>query len=285
MIALAVGGLCLASLAVSVQRALDWRARVRSLSSAAARGARRGNRVGARARGARALLFMRRCRRSRRRPTCADRAGRHRAGRGRPASHSQTHETNSERHPELIDLEALVLSRVRCWKQIAPGCRSRVRWEWRAGPAWIIGDATVLASALDNLVTNALEHGGGRVLVEGERSGNVVRVLISDGGRGFELASIGEADWTSSRGHGLAIAREAVGAHGGRLVTRARLSGTAIAIELPIANGGAGAPAAPGCFAATGYAPCCQRRVTPPRATVRSAGARHDLRRSLGIDR
>ena len=41
MVALAVAVLCLASLAVSVQRALDWRARLRSLSEAAARGARR----------------------------------------------------------------------------------------------------------------------------------------------------------------------------------------------------------------------------------------------------
>ena len=80
-------------------------------------------------------------------------------------------------------------------------------WEWRAGPAWIIGDATALASALDNLVTNALEHGGGRVLVEGERSGNVVRVLISDGGSGgFELAElqrsrlgISSRAWTGDR--------------------------------------------------------------------------------------
>ena len=55
--------------------------------------------------------------------------------------------------------------------------------------------SAALASALDNLVANALEHGGGRILVEGERSGNVVRVLISDGGSGgFELSSIGEAD-------------------------------------------------------------------------------------------
>jgi signal transduction histidine kinase len=134
-----------------------------------------------------------------------------------------------------LDLEALVCSRVRSWQQIACGYRTRVRLEWRAGPARAFGDAGQLASALDNLIANALEHGGGRVLVEGERSANTLRVMVSDGGHEApDLSTVGEADWRSARGHGLAIARDAVEAHGGRLVTRARLTGTAIAIELPL---------------------------------------------------
>ncbi len=233
MAALVVAVLCLASLAVSVQRALDWRARVRSLSMPLheVRGGMTALELGL-------AVLERSC-------SCADtgdRVGALRAQIERAATalaeidrrRTCRHETAADRHPELVDLEALVLSRVLCWKQIAPAGRSRVRWEWRAGPAWIIGDGAALASALDNLVANALEHGGGRITVEGERSGNVLRVLISDGGQGFELSSIGEADWTSARGHGLAIAREAIEAHGGRLVTRARLSGTAITIELPV---------------------------------------------------
>jgi signal transduction histidine kinase len=233
-IALAVDALCLTLLAVSVHRALDWRARVRSLSRPLheLRGAVTALELGL-------GVLLRSC-------TCADVGNRADAlyaqiERGTAAleeidrRRTRRLETTVDRHRDLIDLEALVLSRVRCWEQIAPGYRSRVRTEWRAGPAWTVGDSAALASALDNLVTNALEHGGGRILVEGERSGNVLRVLICDGGRGvFDLSGIGEPDWASARGHGLAIAREAVEAHGGRLVTRARLSGTAIAIELPV---------------------------------------------------
>lgn len=233
-VTLAIDLLCLASLAVSVHRALDWRARVRSLSRPLheVRGPVTGLELGL-------VTLARSC-------SCTEagnRVGALRAQIERAATaladvdrrRTRKLETRAERHSELVDLELLVLSRVRHWEQIASGYHSRVRGEWRAGPAWTVGDSAALGGAIDNLVANALEHGGGRILVEGERSGNVLRVLVSDGGSGdFQLSRIGEADWASPRGHGLAIVREAVEAHGGRLVTRARLSGTAIAIELPI---------------------------------------------------
>ena len=207
-VALAVDVLCLVSLAVSVHRALDWRARVRSLSRPLheVRGAVTGLELGL-------VTLARSCPRA----EDANRVGALRTQIERAAAalaeidsrRTRKHETSDERQRELVDLEALVLSRARCWEQIASGYRSRVRWEWRAGAAWTVGDPAALGSALDNLVANALEHGGGRILVEGERSGNLLRVLVSDGGGGFQLSSIGEADWALPRGHGLAIARDA----------------------------------------------------------------------------
>jgi hypothetical protein len=74
------------------------------------------------------------------------------------------------------------------------------------------------------------------VLVEGELAGTLVRVLVSDGGPGPRAGwQVGKGT-DSPRGHGLAIARDGIEAQGGRLVSRARSAGRALAIELPVAD-------------------------------------------------
>jgi signal transduction histidine kinase len=234
LIASLANAACIGALVLSVRSALEWRRRTRSLSRPLheLRGAINALQLG--------LGVVERA--------CAGTDAAERAS----ALHAQIDRATSalgdvdrrrtgireqaaiHRHQPL-DLEALVCSRVRSWQQIACGYRTRVRLEWRAGPARALGDPGRLASALDNLIANALEHGGDRVLVEAERSRDTLRLMVSDGGHeALDLSAIGEADWRSARGHGLAIARDVIEAHGGRLVTRARLTGTAIAIELPL---------------------------------------------------
>jgi signal transduction histidine kinase len=138
---------------------------------------------------------------------------------------------------ELVDLEALVIRGVRSWSQLASGFGGHVRVRWRAGGVLVMGRSGRLAQAVDNLIANALEHGGGRVLVEGELAGSKVRVAVIDRGQGVSLpAKLGEAVVTSRRGHGLAITREVVAAHGGRLRFERRGQGAAVMIELPVAD-------------------------------------------------
>ena len=45
-----------------------------------------------------------------------------------------------------------------------------VRVYWDAGPAIVEGDASRLAQALDNLLSNALEHGGPPIVLTGART-------------------------------------------------------------------------------------------------------------------
>ncbi len=112
-----------------------------------------------------------------------------------------------------------------------------MRCDWRAGEVWVRGDAEALTRALDNLIANALEHGGGRVLIEGERVAGLARVSISDGGPGAPHPDrVCEPGPGSPRGHGLSIAKDAVESQGGRIVTRARSAGRALAIELALAD-------------------------------------------------
>jgi signal transduction histidine kinase len=135
---------------------------------------------------------------------------------------------------ERLDLAAIVLRSVRAWSQLAPGYGAGLDFDWRAGPLSIRGDADRLKRALDNLIANALEHGGGRVLLEGELRGACVRLTISDGGSGLAAADSIESPSRSARGHGLAIARDAIEADGGRLRTGVGANGPGLMVELPV---------------------------------------------------
>jgi signal transduction histidine kinase len=155
-----------------------------------------------------------------------------------------------QREAESLDLATIVLRTAGAWSQLAPGYGARLDLDWRAGPVPIDGHAASLRQALDNLIANALEHGGGRVLVEGERLGARARVTISDGGPGPRLhAKSTGASWHSPRGHGLAIASEAIEAHGGSLMSGVGGNGAALVLELPVtttvrSSSGAGSRAA-----------------------------------------
>lgn len=90
--------------------------------------------------------------------------------------------------------------------------------EWHAGRAPVDADPSRLSQALGNLLSNALEHGGGRAVVRGVRCGDRLRIEVAD------------------RGRGLAIAARAVEEAGGRLALASGPDGTIAAVELPLAE-------------------------------------------------
>jgi signal transduction histidine kinase len=134
-----------------------------------------------------------------------------------------------------VDLQAVVLQSVRAWSRVASSYQARLRVDWRAGPVRVLGEVARLRQALDNLIANALEHGGGRVLIEGELRGQSVRVKISDGGPGppRPLSRLADGRRHSKRGHGIAIAYDVIRAHGGRLAAGLGRHGPALVVELP----------------------------------------------------
>jgi signal transduction histidine kinase len=136
----------------------------------------------------------------------------------------------------LVDLAAVVGGRAAAWSQLAPAYGAAVRFTWRAGRVWLRGERALLLRALDNLIGNALEHGGGRVLVDGERCGSCVRITISDGGSGLRTSphQLAESPVSARRGHGLAIARQAVEMLGGSISTGVNMGRAAVVVELPL---------------------------------------------------
>ena len=154
-----------------------------------------------------------------------------------------------------VEFDTLVLRSARAWSLLAPSYGASLEVEWRAGSVRVVGHAGRLQQALDNLIANALEHGGGRVLVEGELRGRLVRVLVSDGGHGLpghledvlsqngNRAATLPASKHSVRGHGISIVSEVIREHHGRLGLGMGRNGPGLVIELPMMEGEGGAPA------------------------------------------
>ncbi|TMA81068.1 MAG: hypothetical protein E6J72_06580, partial [Deltaproteobacteria bacterium] len=112
-------------------------------------------------------------------------------------------------------------------------------------PARVAGDETKLTWALSNLVANAVRYTppGGTVRVDAESADDVVRLSVSDTGPGipaerqeriFERFTQFDDGEMGAAGLGLAIVRDIVQAHGGRvLLESAPGRGTRFTLELP----------------------------------------------------
>jgi signal transduction histidine kinase len=120
---------------------------------------------------------------------------------------------------ELIRLDRLVWRAVAGWDLAARRAGGRgIQLEWLAGPVQVRADRGRLAQAFGNVLSNAVEHGGGNIRVIARRSGRGVRIEIRDSGRG----------------HGMGIATRAIREAGGSLSSAPAGSGTAVTVELPV---------------------------------------------------
>jgi len=139
--------------------------------------------------------------------------------------------------PEPVDLAALLAA---CMDRNAGQAAAATVELVAEGAGTAELDPALLGRALDNLVSNAIQHTppGGRVSLRAEHSDKLLRLVVEDSGPGvapglrdtlFEPFVTGRADGT---GLGLAIARELVEAHGGRLSLAASTQGARFVIEL-----------------------------------------------------
>lgn len=109
-----------------------------------------------------------------------------------------------------------------------------IRVYWDAGPAPIEGDAARMSQALDNLLSNALEHGGPPVEVTGALVAGRIRITIANGVGPTSPA--GRRD--PRRGHGTGLVSDVASAHRGRFALCHTGSGCVAALELPLAEPG-----------------------------------------------
>jgi two-component system OmpR family sensor kinase/two-component system sensor histidine kinase BaeS len=121
----------------------------------------------------------------------------------------------------------------------------------------VLGDGDRLAQVFTNLLDNALKHtpGAGRVTVRAAAAGGEVTVSVADTGPGIPLADQArvferfyQVDKARASGTGvglgLAISKEIVEAHGGRLGVESQPgTGAVFTVRLPA---GAGGPPPPG---------------------------------------
>jgi signal transduction histidine kinase len=127
----------------------------------------------------------------------------------------------------------LVLACLERWRPLAARSGG-FRVYWDAGPAPLEGDPGRMAQALDNLVANALEHGGPPVVVTGARVAERVRITIANGVRPNAPGETSDP----RRGHGTEVVSEVAGAHRGRFALCRTGGGCVAALELPLAEPG-----------------------------------------------
>jgi signal transduction histidine kinase len=150
-----------------------------------------------------------------------------------------------ERLREPVGCEAPLRSAVRRWRaRVALGGGS-LELRWRAGEAVVIGDGAALEQAVDNLIVNAIEHGGPEIVVEGRRRATRLVISVADSGRrpspqpraDAPARSVGRISAAGRRGHGLGLVRRFAASHGGRFFLQRADGGSVAILELPLAVG------------------------------------------------
>ena len=150
---------------------------------------------------------------------------------------------------EPIDVAGLLREQAELFA--GQSARHRVDVAVPTGPLAVRGDRDRLAQVVGNLLSNAIKYSpeGGRVELVAERENGTVRVEVRDEGVGIPQEQQSQiftrffrgdaaASGISGTGLGLAVSREIVEAHGGRIgFTSAEREGSTFWLELPAADG------------------------------------------------
>jgi signal transduction histidine kinase len=131
------------------------------------------------------------------------------------------------------------------WRARAALAGGSIELRWHAAGAVLSGDRCAIAQAIDNLILNAIEHGGPRIEVVATLGVGWLRITVSDSGRRSDGRSRGQgpprpiARLTGRRrhGHGLRVVRRTAAAHGGDFSLRRGERGTEAVLELPLLGG------------------------------------------------
>jgi len=145
---------------------------------------------------------------------------------------------------EEVRVRPLVAAAVGRWRARASVAGGSLALGWWGGEAVVAGDRVALSQALDNLIVNAIEHGGPTVTVEARRQGERLRIVVADSGRASRPDSrrdtpaevIARLSGRRRHGHGLAVVRRVAAAHRGRFALRRSDCGSFAVFELPLVD-------------------------------------------------
>jgi len=156
----------------------------------------------------------------------------------------------------VIALRPLLEAARRRWRGQAAMRGAGLALRWDADEAAVEGDRLELAAALDNLIANALEHGGGSIELAADLAGDRICLAVVDSGSGAgrrarerEAALKGRDAWRrryargpfgrlagrARHGHGLRLVRRTAARHGGAFALHKGERGTSAVLELPLA--------------------------------------------------
>lgn len=148
-----------------------------------------------------------------------------------------------------VDGRALVQAAVGRWQARARLSDGSLELRWNAGEAIVSGDRIALARAVDNLILNAIEHGGPTIVVAARIREGRLRIAVVDSGRAQRPRSrrnspaevVARLSGRQRHGHGLVVVRRIASSHGGRFALRRSPQGSLAVLELPLAEPDPGA--------------------------------------------
>jgi signal transduction histidine kinase len=156
----------------------------------------------------------------------------------------------------VVALRPLLEAARRRWRAQAAMSGGGLALRWDAGEAAVEGSRLELAAALDNLIANALEHGGTHVELAADLAGDRICLAVVDSGSGAgrrarrreaELKGrdarrrrdgrgpFGRLSGRARHGHGLRLVRRTAARHGGAFALHKGERGTSAVLELPLA--------------------------------------------------
>lgn len=146
--------------------------------------------------------------------------------------------------PEPIACRLMTEACVRRWQSRARMTGGGIEIRWTGPEAVVDGDPGTLSAAIENLIVNAIEHGGPRIVVRSLVVGRRLRIEVTDNGRsnrsrersGSPAEVIARLRGQDRHGHGLAVVRQTVRAHGGRFEIEIGDEGTVATLVLPCAT-------------------------------------------------
>ena len=156
----------------------------------------------------------------------------------------------------VVAIQPLLEAARRRWRPQAAMFGAAVALRWDAGEAAVEGNRLELAAALDNLIANALEYGGGRVELAADLAGDRLCLAVVDSGSGAGRRArereavlkgrgarrrrdargpFGRLNGRARHGHGLRLVRRTAARHGGAFALHKGELGTSAVLELPLA--------------------------------------------------
>jgi signal transduction histidine kinase len=149
-----------------------------------------------------------------------------------------------------VAVRPLLESARRRWAMRAALTGAAVTIRWDADEAAVAGDRIDLAAALDNLIANALEHGGSRIELAADLVDGRLCLAVVDSGpgagrrarerearrRGKARAPFRGLSGRARHGHGLRVVRRVASRHGGAFALHLGERGTSAVLELPLAG-------------------------------------------------
>jgi signal transduction histidine kinase len=143
-----------------------------------------------------------------------------------------------------IDAYWLVQSAVSRWSARARLADGSLELRWNVDRAMLSGDRCALSQALDNLIVNAIEHGGPTIVVAVRVREGLLRVAVVDSGRASRPSSprnrpaevVAHLSGRNRHGHGLAVVARIASTHRGSFSLQRSDHGSRAVIELPLAE-------------------------------------------------